>query len=89
MDYNGIKTYGVNSIMKKLINKFIIDKLVQMDNDVRTYSLLGYFLVFEFFIFFFTTWWLMFLPFIFIYLIIYTGNKAEELEKSKQKNESF
>lgn len=72
-----------------MIKKLIIDKLVEMDNDVRTWSLLGYFFVFEFFIFFFASKWLMFLPFIFIYLLIYTGNKAELLEQAKNnKNES-
>lgn len=71
-----------------MIKKLVIDKLVEMDDDVRTYSLIGYFLVTFFFIYVFFSWWLIPLPFIFLVLMFYTRHKAQQIEQSKKENKS-
>lgn len=68
----------------------MLNKLLEMDEDVRTYGLIASFLVTFFFVIIFMLDypWLIVFPFLFLFLLFYTNNKAEKLKQNKE-NESI
>lgn len=71
-------------MIKKLL---FIDKLIEMDEDVRTGFLLGSFIVTEIVAFMSYHKWLIILPLIFLYLFFYTIFKADKMKKEKSQND--